>query len=142
MIFCWKQDKWNVWPPLMIISWQSLVLYSDFLNKKRFVIWNGIILPLQDTRTFYHSIKNYLAPLFDLRSNKQKITKWSSKCKLLFVYSTNAANTHSCGSKDLTKLVPVVAWYWDNVKTKEISQTLIRPSQREASTTGLFVCLM
>ena len=73
MTFCWKQDKWKCWPPLMLISWQCLVLYSDFINKKRIVIWNGIILPLPDTGTFHHSIKDYLAPLFGLHSNKKKL---------------------------------------------------------------------
>ena len=55
----------------------------------------------------------------------KKWTSLSSKCKLLFVYSTNGAKPHSCGSKDLTKLVPVVVWCRDNVKTKESSQTFI-----------------
>ena len=43
----------------------------------------------------------------------------------MFVYSTNAARTHSFGDKDLKHLFPFAALRRDNVKTKDNSQTLI-----------------
>ena len=47
MNLCWKQNKCSVLPSFMLIKWQSLVLYSDFI-KKVFIL-NGIILPLNAT---------------------------------------------------------------------------------------------
>ena len=43
----------------------------------------------------------------------------------MFVYSSNAAKTHSFGDKDLTNLFSFVALRRDNVKTRDSSQTLI-----------------
>ena len=45
MNLCGKQDKSNVWPPFMLISWQSLVLYGYFIIKKK-IFWKGLIIPI------------------------------------------------------------------------------------------------
>ena len=43
----------------------------------------------------------------------------------MFIYSNNAAKSHSCGDKDLRNKFPVFVSRRDNVKTKHSFETFI-----------------
>ena len=44
MKICWKQDRSNVWPPLMLISWQTWGLYGTSSNEFLKIMRNCIII--------------------------------------------------------------------------------------------------
>ena len=64
-------------------------------------------------------------PLLPCFTCNQALKKTIEVSNVMFIYRNNAAKPHSCGDKDLKNKFSVVVSHWDNVKTKDSSQTFI-----------------